>query len=231
MSVLAFLGLRYPVKLLPCCCSSRPGRSCGSRWSHCPRPPSEPGRRNDRNRVQLLVGRPHSRGHPVAVCVAPLCRRHGGQVALSNPCRPTPNVRRAPAGVGPDARTTDRRGWASTSPSRSSRSPLPDDSASFGSSEQHVANRSAEVLFGGTVERPPGTDIVEGMSSPRSRCSSSGWTLRSGPRTRRSSALWRQPARQTSLSWWWEPPTKWRPRASTAATWLCRAIRTSSYAG
>jgi hypothetical protein len=40
MSLLAFLGLRYPVKLLPMLLFESRGSCCGSPWSPSPRPPA-----------------------------------------------------------------------------------------------------------------------------------------------------------------------------------------------
>ena len=45
MSLLALLGLRYPVKLLPLLLFESAWSSCGSPWSPYPRPPTVPSMR------------------------------------------------------------------------------------------------------------------------------------------------------------------------------------------
>ena len=86
MSLLAFLGLRYPVKLLPRAALrvgleapvARPGRAAqGHR--------RKPGQGHERHRVQLLLRRPHPRGHPVGLRVAHLRARERRPVAMSTP--------------------------------------------------------------------------------------------------------------------------------------------------
>ena len=78
MSLLAFLGLRYPVKLLPVLLFESPGSSCGSAWSHCREPWTEPWTRPPAtSRSTAPSSSSFSRSSRGATCGAPTCARPG----------------------------------------------------------------------------------------------------------------------------------------------------------